>query len=680
MKATRFFLLAILLLAFVAVLASCDMIAGLLGGTTTTTGSDVTTTVDPGTTTTTAPPVASDNPIASASLLSSGELRIKYKNGKSHNLGKAALYDGGNTAILDGYALDENGVLSLTFRDVAADNTANKLLGESFYTVTLRLRENNGNLEWAMATGDTYAILCPAKQNTNATDPVAQLVEAAGLFAHDDLLGKGMIFTVSGNNLRFRATDWKAGLDFCNDANYARTGGNRFFNLTYMRVVSESTPYTDATSGTSWKGTGDDCTPLNFNGTYYGANHGYSLIAKIPNPGKTEKDIGSVWQDESGQQFCLVRIADGLIWLCPFDEQSMKDGDFSEYSPEIRIYAGETLTHVKGATNKATFVASANSITDANQMQFYVAANHVERRAFLNGVKEVDPTKDGVYEAEFIDFYESYDIIYLPAVLNYLQKNVGRNDDDSHHDEALNEAYVTVRNTYRFHKNGSIVVYSDYEFKKDIPVLGMISGVQSGALTSPDQYIYLPGTNNYAVPTKQDMSSATNIKKIDLVNPNLPVSSYFQMTDTLGTKAMNLGYCPTYGYAVPEKRLPLLKSSLGFYHTTNKMYPHLITGGSLEEGDRIDFISYRIPSEATDSDFTAINWYWVGDDIYLSLHTTKAVAERKVDLPDYMDGMTISPVENSASFTVSSTSVAEDGITVSSTGAGYTIVKLSPAN
>ncbi len=679
MKATRFFLLAILLLAFVTVLASCDMISGLFGGTTTTTGSDVTTTVDPGTTVTTTAPFAPSNPIASASS-SSGELRIKYADGKSHNLGaEQQLYDGGNTAVLADYALDASGVLSLTFRDKAAYNTANKLLGETFRDVTIRLRENNGNLEWALGESATFTVLCPAKQISSEAEPLAKLVEAAGgLFSHDGMLGKGMIFTIKGTNLRFRATDWLDGLDFCNDATYTSAAKNRFFNLSYMRVINENLAHDDMSVGTTWKGATDDCTPLNINSTYIGANHGYNIIAKIPNPGKTEKDIGSVWENSAGQQFCLVRIVDGDIWLCPFDDDSMDDGNFSEYHAKQLVTAGTSFSHVKGATNKADFTSSVSNNT--SDMQFYVAVNHVERHAFLDGVKEVNLLTDGTYEAEFVDFYECYDIIYLPAVLEHLMKYAGQNDNESHHDESIKEAYVTVKNTYRFHKNGSIVVYSDYEFKKDIPVLGKISGVQSGTLTSLDQYIYVPGTNNYAVPTKQNTSSATYIYNTNLVNPNVPVSSYFQMTDTLGTKAMNLGYCPTYGYAVPEKRLPLLKSALGFYHTSKKMYPHLISGGSLEEGDCIDFISYRIPSEATDSDFTAINWYWVGDDIYLSLHTTKAVAERKVDLPDYMDGMTISAVENSTSFTVSSETVAADGITVSSTGAGYTIVKLSPAN
>ena len=675
MKATRFLLLAVLLLAFVAVLASCDMITGLLGGDDTT---EATTTAPTTTATVTTTSSVSTNPIASATRLDDGRLRIKYTDGKNHILGVPGTNPNGNNAVLADYALGADGVLTLTFRDSASYNTANVLLEKTFYSVTLRIREANGNLEWAREGSDSFTVLCPAKQNTNAADPLNQLIAAADLFGNDDFLGKGMIFTVSGNKLRFRATEWKDGLDFCNDADYSRSGGNRYFNLTSMKVVSDSLAHTDATSGTTWKGTGDDCTPLHFNGTYIGANHGYNIIAKIPNADKTNKDIGSVWKDEKGQKFCIVRITNGDLWMCPFDDDSMADGNFAEYCATVIIKAGTTLTHVSGATNKADISVATDN--DPKDMQFFVSANHIERRAFLNGVKEVDPKADGVYEAEFIDFYESYDIMYLPAVLKYLQKNVGRNDDDSHHVDEIEGAYVNVKNTYRFHKNGSIVVYSDYVFEKDIPKLGMISGVQSGALTSTNQYIYLPGTTTYAVPRIQNATASTYVKKSELVNPNVPVSSYFQMTDALGTKAMNLGYCTTYGYGIPEARLPYLKGSMGFYYTSLKMYPHLFTDGSLKAGDRINFISYRIPSEATDSDFTAINWYWVDDDIYLSLHTTKEVAERKVDLPDYMDGMTITSVEGSASFTVSSTTVAADGITVSSTGAGYTIVKLSPAN
>ncbi len=688
---TKLLLLLALFFAFAAILASCEFLPeGLFPGAATTTGSDTATTTNPVTTTTVTTTVvtttAVPNPIASASIVPDG-LRIKYKNGKSHILGKAELYDGGNSAVLVDYALDAEGVLSLTFRDAAAYTTANRMLGNTFRDVTLRLREANGNLEWATANGTAFTVLCPAKQNSRDTDPLTKLIDAADLFAHTESLGTGMILSIQGNNLRFRATEWLNGLDFCTDAFYTRTGdtarkaGNRHFNLSCMRVINESLPIDDMSEGTTWKDASDDITPLNFNGTYIGANHGYNLIAKIPNTNKTENDIGSVWKTATGQKFCLVRIADGMLWMCPFDDDSMQDGNFTEYCAKVLLHAGDVLTHDSGAANKAIIPVSADN--NPNDMQLHVAVNNVKRHAFLNGIKEVDLLTDGAYEAEFIDFYESYDVIYLPAMLNYLIENAGDNNGESHHDDAIAASYVTISNTYRFHKNGSVVVYCNYDFHKDIPTVSIVGGVQSQPFATATPHVYVPGTSSYAVPTAQATGQIVYIGTKDLANPNRLVTSYFQMTDSLGTKAMNLGYCPDYGYGIEESRREYLGNgtdNLAFYFSTYKMYPKLFANTTVAKDTSIGFIAYRVPSQATDGDFTAINWYWVGDDIYLSLHTKGAVAERLVDLPDYMDGMTITGVESSTSFTVSSTTVATDGITVSSTGAGYTIVKLSPAN
>ncbi|MBQ4112903.1 MAG: hypothetical protein IJD38_08915, partial [Clostridia bacterium] len=514
-----------------------------------------------------------------------------------------------------------------------------------------------------------------------------------------------------GSYLSFRSREWKDGTDLATVAYYSFGGKNQNFNIHSLRDIPSDTALDDvrvdgqnAFVGTEWKGASDDCTPLNMNNTYIGANHGYNCIAKIKNTGKTEADIGSVWQNAAGQKFCLVRIenatrtVDGKsttvneLWLCPFDDASMADGKFNEYCATSLIAQGDVLTHVSGATNTASITAAGANPT--GDMQFYVAINAVERRVFLNGTVEIDPTVAGYREAEFVDLYESYRILYLPAVLEYLMNNAGKNTNQSHHSEDIGEAYVTVYNTYRFHKNGACVVYTDYVFEKDVS-LGMVSGVQSNTFvvkktvkdeegndkTVSTNYVYLPGSKSYKTPTEHDSSDAQiTISKTDLVDATTPISSYFQMTDAAGSKAFNLGYNTEYGYGIPEVRLPYLRGSMGFYYTSLKMYPHLLTGGSLKAGDSIDFISYRVPSEATDSDFTVINWYWVGETIYLQLHTAKAVAERAVALPDYMVGMTATVIEDSTSFTVHSATIAEGGITVSSTDAGYAIIRLTPAN
>jgi len=56
----------------------------------------------------------------------------------------------------------------------------------------------------------------------------------------------------------------------------------------------------------------------NINGTYIGANHGCSDARELtcPNHGRTVADLGTVWQDEAGAKFVILKIADANhLWV-----------------------------------------------------------------------------------------------------------------------------------------------------------------------------------------------------------------------------------------------------------------------------------------------------------------------------------------------------------------------------
>lgn len=698
MKTTRFLFLVLALAAMMLLLSACDL-SGMLGGADTTTAPDATTapttTAEPAVTTaattaapttaapvTTLPPVAAEpNPIKEVKVMSSGALQVKLTDNVKFSLGTLKVREGYNGAEVAHSFDKESGILTLTLTDSAARNVAADFVNADKSTLTVRIRENNKKLEWAPADADTFTPFCDAKATTGVV-PLEKLAEATGFGKHTEVTGNGVVFAVDGQSLRFRAREWKEGVDMVMDC---KLGGssNKKFNISWLAEINASTEFGSVSTSpnvgyVNFKGCGDDITPINMNGTYIGANHGYFIIAAIPNPGNvmTEEDIGSVWRVDD-QQYVLVRVnvapkETGIasLWFCPFDEASMQTGKFSYKA----ISAGSTLVHVSGATHKDDLKAT----TDSTQVQFYIAVNHYKEAAFLNGTVEVDLTKKASYTAEFVDFYEEYDIIYLPTMLQALMDNVGWNKDEDHYSDDIMESYVTFRNTYRYHKNGACVVYSEYEFHKDVKI-GYIGGVQSSGFST--HYVYVPGTTNWDRPTLQS-GVQIDVGKDHLAVPGRLVTSYFQFTDANGTKGMNLGFNPLYGTAVNDVRTEYIggtgTSNLAFYYTSYKMYPRLIANCNLEAGTKITCVAYRLPSYVMDDDFTAINWYWVGDDIYLSLHTDKALDKIVTVLPEYMEGMTATVIEGSTTFTVNSTSVS-GGLSVTSTDAGYAIIKLSPA-
>ena len=618
------------------------------------------------------PPI-SDNHIISAKF-NEGAIQLTYKDNTKQSLGALSVRDGYNSAAVS-YDFDSvSKILTLTLTDSSSINIASELLSETPRVMTVRLREMDGKLEWASESTDDWQTLCSAV--TDEEIPLVLLAETVGFGKHGEISGDGVVFAINGNSLRFRAREWKNGIDFVMDASLKGVVGHDRFNITYLAEIDSSAPLGSTSASTLgykvFKNAGDDITPIGMNGTYIGANHGYYVIAALPNDtGLTEVDIGSIWQ-VGAMQYVLVRVSSTRIWLCPYYESAMQTGSFAYY----KIRSGDTVTHVSGATHTTPFTATA----DSTQQQFYHTLNHCYDAVFLNGVREIDLTKDGYYTAEFVDYYEEYDVIYLPAILKHLIANVGHNTNDSANDESITESYVTFHNTYRFHKNGACVVYSSYEFHKDVNI-SLIGGVQSYKFDEPTHYIYVPGVEGLSTPTLQPENTSINVETNDLQDPDTLASSYFQLTDQNGTKAINLGYNPLYGTAVNDARAKLLgenaNKKLGYYYTSYKMYPWLISDCKLAAGDKVTFVAYRVPSYILDDDFIAINWYWVGDDIYLSLHTDKSLDKTVTVLPDYMNGMEISVVETSDNFTVNSSTIEDGSISVTSNGAGYVILKLS---
>ena len=607
-----------------------------------------------------------------------------FEEAFTQKLDTLPLHDGYNSASISCKIDSASGVLSVTLTDSSSLTSASEVLDKSQKMLTVRLREVGDRIEWASATEENWQALDDV---ADVKTSLCRITETVGFGKHEETTGCGVVVVNNDSVIRFRAREWKVGVDLITDAYLngganSDGGSNAKFNTIRLGEISSALDLGFIgidESYTSFKNVTDDVAPLCMNGTYIGANHGYETIAEIPNTtGLTEVDIGSVWQ-VGEMKYVLVKLpSEAKLWLCPYYAEAMESGRFAYQAIKCR----DTVTHVSGATHKQSF-----TVTEGSQKkQFHIAVNNRTDKVFLNGTVEIDLSKGGYHTAEFVDYYEKYNIIYLPATLKYLIANVGKNTNESYRNDIIADSYVTVRNTYRYHKNGACVIYASYEFNKDI-ALGYIGCVQSVKFDEPTHYIYAPGTNNLSIPTLQPENKEVGraldvgVGNDNLADPDKLVTSYFQFTDANGTKAMNLGYNPLYGAARCDFRKSRVtmnsKNNLGWYYVSYKMYPRLISGGRLMAGDKITAVAYNIPSYILDDDFTAINWYWVGEDIYLSLHTDKALDKTVTVLPDYMNGMEIRVVEDSDSFTVNSKVIENGSISVTTTCAGYAILRLS---
>ena len=150
----------------------------------------------------------------------------------------------------------------------------------------------------------------------------------------------------------------------------------------------------------------DDITPANHNGTYIGANHGCSDLRKVTvtgGHGKTFADIGSEWSNGT-DTFYIVGIIDN-------NNLSILGGNIGVYPkwtfPKVAL--GDTLTHVNGADNTASFIAA-----DSVLKQFYPAMKVNIKKLIADG-KEI--TENGTYTFDELNICEEYDILNVASTL-----------------------------------------------------------------------------------------------------------------------------------------------------------------------------------------------------------------------------------------------------------------------
>ena len=601
---------------------------------------------------------------------------MTYLDETTQQIKASPIRAGYNAVSVRTASLSEEGILTLTLADSASMNIALSYLEKAPADLTVRLRELNGKLEWAPAAEESWQVLCASKV-AKSVNILSLLCDATGYGAVTAPAEGGVTFVIAGNDIGVRARNWvREGYDHLTRLELHASGNNN--NMMIKRFDEIPSTQEDSSiavsTSTVFKYAGDEIPAINVNGTYIAAAHGYYLISAVPNTaGLCEDDIGAIFTRTSdNQQYTLVKVPSGTLWFCPFDEEAMKTGDFGKYAFGSRglLKSGDVLTTKNNLTKKGNLTVSA----DAELKQFYIATNHVVQAAFLDGTVEVDLTKNGTYHADYVDFYERYDVIYLPTMLLYLQDNFGYNTNDDHHNDRIEDSYLTYTLTHRFHKNGSYTVYQRVEINADLRDVHYF-GVMSGPLPD-EQYIYAPGSTNVGTPQKQVNETVEALG-------DWRIRSYYHFTDAIGTKGFNVGYYPYFGIATDEEREAALGKKAGVaagqWWNTRKMYPYLFMNQNMSAGDEISFIGYHVTTVKLDDEFFAVSWYFVGDDIYLSLHTDCAVAEKTVKLPnsDYLVGMTVTVDEASDSFHVLSDTITEEGITVETTGAGYVTVKLT---
>lgn len=450
--------------------------------------------------------------------------------------------------------------------------------------------------------------------------------------------------------------------DFYHLWKYPKTNMNLGLNLEGIYTCDKNTPY-NVISGDLYKNSGDDITPLYINESYMGANHGYfDLITLTATAhGKTTADIGSVWNLTGGtKRFIIVDIVDANK-LKIFSDYTGNPTLPTHYT-SAASFSG-TLTHVSGATN-LTDITFASTVKD----QLFPNTNNKSVKFVLDG-KEI--TEDGTFYGDKFDIIETYNILDIPSVQQYLKDHIGTKANLS--DNTI-LGWVTVTNIFSHGRNGSLTVKTGYEFLKqtNISFYGIVQSVTVGTKAYVPGVGMVDGKDMGTVVTQG--TNTLEFAKATWLDGTKPPYRYHQFNDDY-SKGMALGYNTQFGVAKPSIRQN--NSSAGnFAGSSKKMYPHVKVGGTATLGDYQEAVAFRVPLKTIDADATCLYWYWVGEDIYLAFDYHKSI-NKIIELPSYMAGKKIEQLDVHANTTIQSEFVSAKGIKVKVVNNyGYGVLRL----
>lgn len=198
----------------------------------------------------------------------------------------------------------------------------------------------------------------------------------------------------------------------------------------------------------------DECTPLVINGEDIGGNHGHPCGVRVcaPRHGKTCRDVGSLWRDEAGVSWTLLRVEspDRLLLLSENIGPSKEAYDFAD-----------RVTGIMRCTESGQEQTIRPEAQDGG-VQLTPAIRHTrrEKTCLQGGVwREVTGTHTGVREARLT---EEYEVINPATVAEAIRQNRPPAGYEVQPSLARGEAMVRCRMTYRVLSDGTILCDFDH--------------------------------------------------------------------------------------------------------------------------------------------------------------------------------------------------------------------------
>ena len=364
--------------------------------------------------------------------------------------------------------------------------------------------------------------------------------------------------------------------------------------------------------------TADETAPPHFSTTYLGGNHGasHAMRVKVTGHGKTYNDIGSVWNDEAGVCWTLVRInsADELVFLSETEKDSTGNWKFAK---EI----GTTLTYDADyennfAVNKGTITIE--SVTEKNMQLQPAIGNRVQKMYIYRDGEtayeriEVDKLDESfTINANKMVLDETYDIMDPSKIGYHLRANRPDGGYTSPADISIGTPIMHYHQTITVDEDGDVIIEHDHELLTDIRSF-IYYGYQyyeKADAFGGGVHRYMPGIKgiesngrfyDFSKPfdmTNDELPSSYTATKDLWANPDLAPDrtlEYYKDTDGNYKMAFAAGYVPIL-VAAPDVRKDNVTSVLTMYNRTGmKVYPMLVNASKFgKAGARVQAAVFR---------------------------------------------------------------------------------------
>ena len=438
-----------------------------------------------------------------------------------------------------------------------------------------------------------------------------------------------------GSKMTIRCKDWTETEDFvwCFNGIGSKNKAANLQNCGTIKKTVQDSVLSFNMSKTDYKSTSDDTAPIQFNGSYYSGNHAMtaSTTINVSSHSLTEADIGSTWKDSDSsdaRNYMLARVDSATkLTFINLDSQVTSGNGAFNYGKHNPV---SPLVHVKNATHTGDIAFD----SFVNSEQLWSGSNHVVNKYYVD---DVEITEDGLYVGAKVHNVCSYDIIYIPAILEYLEANVGHNTNTSHYSDDIQEKYIHMEVIHEFRPNGSQTTYCKYQLDNRSSLkFSYIYTAQVAAFGKPC-YLYVPGVSEDAV-MLHNGTQTFNFNTAVWNDENVPPYRYFAINNEK-TKGFEIVFSRDTYWGKPENRVTRVKSAsgtaAGWSPSTCKLYP-IFTSGTFPAGSSFDSVTGRIPlNMALNNGTTAIGWYWEHDDIIMTIDSHEQ-CNVSIPLSEYM--------------------------------------------